>query len=57
MEQQEVKNPENEEFHYRVKNVEICIAGTDYVEYDHKINKELIRRPATSDEIIAFGEA
>jgi hypothetical protein len=45
----------NETYEYRIRNVEIYIAGSDYVEYDHKSNREILRRPATSEEIDSLG--
>lgn len=44
------------EYQYRQKNVEIYIDGSEYVEYDHNLGAEVIRRPATQTELEAFGE-
>ena len=46
----------NDQFEYRVKNVEISIEGNDYVEFDHALNKEILRRPASNEEKEIFSD-
>jgi len=41
---------ENEAFEYARKYIEIYIDGDDYVQFDHRLNKEVMRRPATEEE-------
>ena len=47
---------EIDNYDYRLKYVEIFIDETGYyIEYDHKKKMEIVRRKATQDEVIAFG--
>jgi hypothetical protein len=43
-------------FDYRIKYVEIRIEGDDLVEFDHKTNKEISRRPATEVEKLVYSD-
>ena len=45
---------DHDNFEYRVKNVECSIDGEAYVEWDTSLNKEILRRKATPEEIDHF---
>jgi len=49
---------ETETVNHRIHSVEIFIDDVtgDYVEYDHSRKAEIVRRPATNDETLSFGD-